>query len=144
MLSEYSSALFPIECMKAHVRLEDLRSFKSIDRDRINAASHLAQLRHGPRTVGLSSLQIYPKYEEIHLTYIEVCSDVRGQQLGKKLLTAVFDHAAEMALSQDTRIAVTVGGFTQKGMRSILPAMRHLEREYSSKKVDFDCPAQYC
>ena len=143
MEPEYYSAVFPIEDLKAHVRPEDLRAFKNIGLDRINGGSHLAQLRQGPRTVGLSSLQIYPQYEEVHVTYIEICSDVRGDKLGRKLLASIFDYAADMAKQSTEHIFISAGGFTAKGERSILPAMKELSIEYSSRGVTFDPPEHY-
>jgi len=143
MDGDFHTAVFPLEHMDRHIVRDDLRAFKNIGLDRINGGSHLAQLKRSSRTIGLSSLQVFPQYEEVHITYIEICSDVRGGELGRRLLVPVFDYAVEMSEELGKQVFVTVGGFTPKGKRSILPKMRELSIDYSVKGVTFDPPEIY-
>lgn len=64
MDQDYHSAVFPVACLTGHVRRGDLRAFRTIWQDRINEGSHLAQLRHGERTIGLACLQVFKRHAE--------------------------------------------------------------------------------
>lgn len=97
MTLDYQTTVFPIEELNIRVNPKDLLAFKSIGLNRINNGSHLIQLKQGPRTIGLSSLKIYPQYEEVYTIFIEICSDVRGNKHSRKLLCAMFDYAANMS-----------------------------------------------
>ena len=74
---------------------------------------------------------------------ISICKEVRGKALSKRLLAGVFDYAAQMSTELGEHFWITLGGFTPKGERSILPAMRELSVDYSHRGVTFDPPERY-
>lgn len=137
-MTTYRITTFPQACHTAHIEKADLLAFDYISLDRVNSGSHITQLREGAETVGIVTLDCYPRIGDVHITYIEVSKSKRGIGLNKMLLTGVFDYAAKLATDYKRHMFLNVGYFTAKGERSVLPTLKELSVQYSQKRVTFD------
>ena len=136
--AHYNTAVIPGACSHARIRPEDLGAFGQDCLRNLKSCSHVAQLRLGPRTVGLRTLMVYPQYEEVHVTFGEIAKDMRGQNLNRKLLAGVFDFSARLAGQLGEHVYITVGGFTPDGESRSLPLLREMSVDYKRKGVTFD------
>jgi ribosomal protein S18 acetylase RimI-like enzyme len=94
----------------------------------LNVSPDVCVAFRGLEPVAFAALVIAPKFQRIHIEFLEVSENARDQKVGSQMLNDIFQRAHEMQGHE--RASVTTCGFTELGKKYLIKVLDRLTNEF--------------